>query len=124
MSPHARSRQPRGARLRTSLDSNPGVVHVASDVGEDLALEAHLADLDAVLATLLGGGRRRELDVLDAKVGERLGDLHLCLGIEKGIGELLALCKKTREEISFGLQTAYLARRRRPRPSTPTRRAQ
>lgn len=76
----------------TSLDSDASIVHVATNVGQDLGLEAHLADLDAVLATLLGSGGRGDLDVLDSKVGKGLGDLHLGLDVEEGIGELLSLC--------------------------------
>lgn len=72
----------------TRLDSDPGVIHVTADVSQDLALQPHVADLDAVLATLLGRGGRGELDVLDTKVGEGLRDLHLRLGVEEGIGEL------------------------------------
>lgn len=65
---------------------------MATNVGEDLGLEAHVADLDAVEATLLGRRRGGELDVLDSKVGERLSDLHLGLGVEERICELLSLC--------------------------------
>ena len=41
---------------------------------------------------LLRRGGARELDVLDAERIERLGDGNLGLGVEEGVGELLALC--------------------------------
>ena len=53
----------------TSLDSDTGVVHVASDVGKNLGLlEAELADSLAVCTRLGRSGRRGKLDVLDTKL--------------------------------------------------------
>lgn len=60
-------------------------------MSQDLGLEAELADGFAILSGLLGRGRGGELDVVDAKVIEGLGNLNLGLGVEEGIGELLAL---------------------------------
>ena len=75
-------------------------------------LQTHVTDSLAVLERLGRSGRRGELDVLDTKViqtmmcckrisgmylkrgrrgDSRLGDLHLGLQVEKGIGELLTL---------------------------------
>jgi hypothetical protein len=65
----------------TSLDGNTGVVHVATDVGEDLrALEAELADGLAVGTRLRRGGRRGQLNVVDTKVVK--GPCDLDLGLE------------------------------------------
>lgn len=96
-------------RERTGLDSKLGVVHVAADVSEDLGLEAHVADPLAVVVGLLRRRGRRELDVLDAKVAQRLGNLHLGLGVEEGVGELLALCAAREEK---GRESAESGRRR------------
>lgn len=49
--------------VNTSLDSDPGIVHVASDVGEDLGLETQLADGLTVLSRLLRSARAGELDL-------------------------------------------------------------
>lgn len=49
--------------VNTSLDSDPGIVHVASDVGEDLGLETQLADGLTVLSRLLRSARASELDL-------------------------------------------------------------
>ena len=77
---------------------------MASNVSKNLALESHLADLNAVEATLLGRSRRGEFDVLDTKVGECLSNLHLGLGVKERVGELLALCGTTIEKArSVGL---------------------
>lgn len=64
---------------------------MAPYVGQDLSLEAQLGDGLAVLATLLTGTRARQLDAVDAESVELLGDLDLGLGVEVGVGELLAL---------------------------------
>ena len=81
-------------RRHTGLDSNAGIIHVATNVGEDLGLEAEVADGLAVEARLLTSSGRGELDVVHTKVVEGLGDLDLGLGVEEGVGELLALCKR------------------------------
>lgn len=78
--------------VHASLDSDPGVVHVAANVGEDFGAKPELADGLAVRARLFAGGGRGELDVLDAKRIQRLGDRDLGLGVEESVGELLALC--------------------------------
>lgn len=54
--------------VHTGLDGDTRVIHVASDVGENLgALEAELADGLAVCARLGRGGGRGELNVLDSE---------------------------------------------------------
>ena len=45
------------------LDGDPGVVHVAAHMGEDLSLEAELADSLTILARLLRSSGRSELDL-------------------------------------------------------------
>ena len=69
------------------LDGNLGILHVASDVGEDLGLEAELADGFTVLAGLLRGGRRGQLYVVGAKLVESLCNFDLLVGVEVGIGK-------------------------------------
>jgi hypothetical protein len=76
----------------TGFDGNSGVVHMATDVRENLGLEAELADRLAIESRLLRGGGRCEFDVLDTKCIECLGNCNLGLGVEEGIGKLLALC--------------------------------
>ena len=80
-----------GRKGQTGLDGDACIVHVAANVGENLGLEAELADGLAIIARLLGGGGGGEFDVLYTKGIECLGDGDLCLGVEKGIGELFAL---------------------------------
>jgi hypothetical protein len=80
--------------VRTSFDGDPGIVHVAADVGEDLGLESELADGLAVCAGLLRGGGGGEFNVLDPEGIEGLGDRDFSLGVEEGVGKLLALLQK------------------------------
>jgi len=68
-------------------------------MGQDLGLEAKLADGLAVLARLGRGSGRGEFDVLDTKVGESSGDLDLGLPVEEGIGELLAFSECTLDDL-------------------------
>jgi hypothetical protein len=49
--------------VHTGLDSDFGILKVASDVGEDLGLEAEFADGLAVFTGLLACGGASELDV-------------------------------------------------------------
>lgn len=77
--------------VNTGLDSDPDIVHVASDVGKDLGLEAELADGLAVLAGLLRCARASELDAVNSELIKGLGDSDLGLGVEVGVGELLTL---------------------------------
>jgi hypothetical protein len=76
----------------TSLNSDPGIVHMASNVCENLGLESELADGLAISAGLLRCSGRGELDILDTECIESLRDGDLGLRIEESIGELLALC--------------------------------
>lgn len=75
----------------TSLHGQTGIVHVATDVGQDLGLEAELADGLAIPSRLLRGGGRSKLDVVDTEVVEGLGNLDLGLRVEEGVRELLTL---------------------------------
>lgn len=74
------------------FDGDARIVHVAADVGEDLRVEAELADGFAVRTGLLGRGGRGELEVLDTERIERPCDRDLRLRIEESVGELFALC--------------------------------
>lgn len=67
---------------------------MASDMGEDLGLQAELADGFAVCARLLRGCGGCELDVLHTERIERLGNGDFSLGVEKGVGELFTLCER------------------------------
>lgn len=85
--------------VNTSLDSNLDIVHVAADVSQDLGLEAELADSLAVKTRLLGGTRRGELDAVNTKLVQSLSDLDLGLGVEVGIGKLLALTQRRLDDL-------------------------
>lgn len=74
--------------VHTRLYGNASIVHVASDVSQDLGLETELADGFTVCSRLLGCGGRGEFNVLYAKVGEGLCDSDLCFRVKKGVGEL------------------------------------
>jgi hypothetical protein len=96
--------------VNTSLDSNLDIVHVAADVGQDLGLEAELADGLAVETGLLRGTRRGELDAVNTKLVESLGDLDLGLGVKVGIGKLLALTQRRLDDLEVrhvGQEVAY-----------------
>ncbi len=58
---------------------------MTSDVCEDLGLQAELADSFPVSAGLLGCGRTGELDVVGAKLVQRLCDFNLLGGVKVGI---------------------------------------
>lgn len=64
---------------------------MTADVSQNLGLEAELADSLAILAGLLRSRRGGQLDVVNTEVIESLGNLDLGLGVEEGVGELLAL---------------------------------
>ncbi len=66
---------------------------MAADVGEDLGLQAELADGLAVEPRLLRGRGGRELDVLDTESIQRLRDGDLGLGVEEGVRKLFAPLK-------------------------------
>lgn len=88
--------------VNTSLNSDLDIVHVAADVGQDLGLEAELADGLAVLARLLGSAGRGELDAVNTELVQSLCDLDLGLGVEVGIGELLALTQRRLDDLEVG----------------------
>lgn len=77
--------------IHTSLDRYSCIVHVTSDVGQDLgSLEAELANGFTVLARLLRRSWRGKLDVIGTELVECLSDFNLLSGVEVGIGKLLA----------------------------------
>ena len=73
--------------VNTSLDCYSSIVHVTSNVGENLGLQAELANCFTVLAGLLGSCRASQLDIVCAKLIEGFGNLDLLSGIEVGIGK-------------------------------------
>jgi len=75
----------------TSLNSDFDIVHVTSDVSQDLGLEAELADSNAVQARLLTRARAGKLNAVNSELVKGFGDSDLGLGVEVGVGELLAL---------------------------------
>lgn len=88
--------------IDTGGDSESCVVHVASDVSENLGLKTELADGLAIGPRLLrccGGG---QLDVVDTKVVQSLGNLDLGLGVKEGRGKLLSLSQSGLDELELG----------------------
>ncbi|KAH3671919.1 hypothetical protein OGAPHI_000105 [Ogataea philodendri] len=75
--------------INTSLDSNFCVVHVTSDMGQNLGFQSQLANRLAISPTLFRGDRRGQLDVVHSKIIQSLGNLYFLLGGEKGVGKLL-----------------------------------
>lgn len=73
------------------------VVAFRGEIRSDL--EAELADRLAVAARLLRSSGRGQLDVVDAEVIESLGDLDLGLGVEEGVGELLAFSQGALDDL-------------------------
>jgi hypothetical protein len=76
----------------TSLNGLLGVTDVASNVSQNLGLEAEAGNSLAVLERLLRGNGRGKLDIVDSEGIEGLGNLDLGLGVKVGIGELFTLC--------------------------------
>lgn len=88
--------------IDTGRDGESCVIHVATDVGEDLGLESELADSHEVEPGLLGGSRGGDLDVVDTKVIESLGNLNLLCSVEEGIRELLTLSQRRLDDLEVG----------------------
>lgn len=88
--------------VNASLDGDLDIVHVASHVSEDLGLQAKLADGLAVKARLLRGAGRRQFDAVDSELIESLGNLDLGLGVEVGVGKLLALAESRLDDLEVG----------------------
>ena len=91
--------------ISTSMPSTPvsmarlGILQGAARVRQHLGLEAQPGDGLAVLVALRRGGRRSQLDVLDAKLVQRVGDLHLLLGGKVGADELLAFAQGRLDDV-------------------------
>lgn len=88
--------------VNTGGDGESCVVHVASDVSENLGLKTELADGLAIGPRLLrccGGG---QLDVVNTKVIKGLGNLDLGLGVEEGRSKLLSLSQSGLDELELG----------------------
>ena len=66
---------------------------MTTDMGENLGLKTELANGLAVEPGLFRGRGGCEFDVLDTKGVESLGNCDFGLGVEEGIGKLLALCR-------------------------------
>lgn len=88
--------------IDTGLDSDLDIVHVTSDVSQDLGLQAELADGLAVLARLLACARAGQLDAVHSKFIQLLGDCDLHVGVEVGIGELLTLTERRLDNLEVG----------------------
>ena len=73
-------------------------------MSEDLGLETEVADGLAVEAGLLTGSGRGEFDVVDAEVVQGLGDANLGLGVEEGVGELLALAEGGLDDLKLATE--------------------
>lgn len=66
---------------------------MAANMGEDLGLEAQLANGFAVQARLLRSSRGCELDVIHAKCVQSLRDGDFSLRVKEGVRKLFALCR-------------------------------
>lgn len=77
----------------SSLDCDSGIIHVTSDVGENLGLKSQLTNGLAILETLWGSSRAGEFDIVDTEVIEGLGDFDLLFSGEECGCELLTLAK-------------------------------
>jgi hypothetical protein len=81
---------------------------------QDFCLESELADSLAVDPRLLRCHGGRELDVLDAKGIQGLGDGDFGFGVEEGVRKLLSLCptvrtKHEKHKSNQGLRTTKRA---------------
>lgn len=74
---------------------------MASDMGEDLRLQAELANGFAVGTRLLRGYGGCELDVLHTERIERLGNGDFSLGVEKSVGELFTLSQCAFDDVEI-----------------------
>lgn len=88
--------------IDTSLDGDASIIHMATDVGEDLGAQTELADGLAVSPRLLRGSGGGELDVLDTEGVQSLGNRDLGLGVEEGIGKLFALSQCALDDVEIG----------------------
>src|ERR1700760_3986886 len=79
--------------MYTSFDGNSGIVHVTTDMCEDLGFETQAANLDTVKTALLRGGRIGEFNVINTKVIEGSSNFNLGIGVEEGIGKLFSFTK-------------------------------
>ena len=83
----------------TCFNRDARIIHVTSDMSEDFSFEAELADGLAIETRLLGCRGRGELDVLDAKGIQCLGDGDLGFGVKECVCELLALCPSRKSRL-------------------------
>ena len=88
--------------VNTSLNSDLDIVHVTSDVSQDLGLQAELANGLAVLAGLLACAGAGELNAVNTKFIQLLGNCNLHVGVKVGIGELLTLTKGRFNDLEVG----------------------
>ena len=93
---HAR----RDAKLDQRLDVG---LHRAREA-PDLGGEARLRDQPHGLPVVLGDPREPGLDALDARLGERAGDLELLLRHQHDADRLLTVAERRVVEADFGLQ--------------------
>jgi hypothetical protein len=80
------------------LDGDAGIIHMATDVGEDFGFQTELADGLTVLSRLFRGCWWGELQIFDAKFVEGFGDGDFGLGVKESIGKLLPLCARSYQQ--------------------------
>ena len=77
--------------MLTSLNSYPGIIHMAPNMRQNLGSQTQLAYSLAVETRLFGCSGGGQFDVLDTERIEGLSDSNLGLCIKEGICKLLAL---------------------------------
>ncbi|KAH3676951.1 hypothetical protein OGATHE_001441 [Ogataea polymorpha] len=75
--------------INTCLNCNLSIIHMTSDVSQNLSLKPKFTNGLAIDSTLLGGNRRGQFNVVDTKVIQSLGDFNLFFCAEEGVGKLL-----------------------------------
>lgn len=88
--------------IHTSLYRNLDVRHCTSRMCKNLGLETELADSLAIEPALLTRTWVCELNAVDTKSIQGLGNSDLGLGIKVGIGELFTLSQGRLDDLEFG----------------------
>ncbi|EEQ40972.1 homocitrate synthase, mitochondrial precursor [Clavispora lusitaniae ATCC 42720] len=77
--------------VHAGLHGHSGIVHVTTNMRQDLGLQAQLANGLAVSSRSFRSNRRGQFDVVHTEIVQGLGNLNLLFCGEKGIGKSLAL---------------------------------